>query len=257
MWNKLFIQLKSRNKILFYVGSISLLGALICGLLSVWSPLEVGGIPAFIKPMKFYLALTAAVYTMGWLMVYLQNQQAVKRYSWVVVVTMTVELGIITLQAALGQASHFNISSWPNALLYQLMGVAILIYTFWTAYIGYLFFKQKNFPLWMTPGYIWGIRLGILFFVTAALQGGHMAMLMQHSIGGADGGEGYPLLNWSSLHGDLRVVHFFGIHSLQLFPLLGYYLVPTKRSMVAIALSWLFFLVLLYAQAMKGYPLIG
>lgn len=257
MLNKLIIQLKSRNKILFYVGSISLLGALICAALAMWSPLEVGGIPAFIKPMKFYLALAAAVFTMAWLMVYLKNQKAVRRYSWVVVWTMLVELGIITTQAALGNQSHFNISSWPNAILYQIMGLAILIYTFWTAYIGYLFFKQKEFPLWMNQGYIWGIRMGILFFVLAALQGGHMSAIMRHSMGGMDGGEGYPLLNWSRIHGDLRVIHFFGIHSLQLFPLLGFYLIHSKRSMQVIAVCWLIFLVLLYVQAMKGYPLLG
>ncbi|MBL7770847.1 MAG: hypothetical protein JNK20_17860 [Flavipsychrobacter sp.] len=257
MLNEWIIKLKSRNQVLFYVVLASLTGALICGMLAVVSPLEVGGVSAWIKPMKFYLSLAIAVFTLAWLMVYLKNQKAVRRYSWVVVYTMIVELGIITYQAAAGQASHFNISSWTNALLYQVMGLAIIIFTFWTAYIGYLFFKQKEFPLWMNQGYIWGIRLGILFFVLSAFQGAHMSIINQHSVGGLDGGEGYPLVNWSRVHGDLRVIHFFGMHSLQLFPLLGYYMIHSKRSMQVIAASWFLFLVLLYIQVLKGFPLIG
>ena len=257
MLNEWIIKLKSRNQVLFYVVLASLTGALICGMLAVVSPLEVGGVSAWIKPMKFYLSLAIAVFTLAWLMVYLKNQKAVRRYSCVVVYTMIVELGIITYQAAAGQASHFNISSWTNALLYQVMGLAIIIFTFWTAYIGYLFFKQKEFPLWMNQGYIWGIRLGILFFVLSAFQGAHMSIINQHSVGGLDGGEGYPLVNWSRVHGDLRVIHFFGMHSLQLFPLLGYYMIHSKRSMQVIAASWFLFLVLLYIQVLKGFPLIG
>lgn len=257
MLNKLIRQLKSRNKILFYLGSLSLLGAGISCILAITHPVEVGGVPAWIKPMKFYLALTITVFTLSWVMVYLRNQQLVKRYSCVVVVLMTVELGIISFQAAMGRASHFNNSTSLNTILYNIMGLSIVVFTVWTAIICYQFFKQKEFPLWMTPGYLWGIRLGILFFVLSSFQGLHMAYISQHSIGGLDGGEGYAILNWSRLHGDLRVIHFFGMHSLQLFPLLGYYLIPGKNSMLTVAVSWLFFLLLMYAQVLKGYPLFG
>lgn len=257
MLNKLIRQWKSRNKILFYVGSLSLLGAMVSAVLAIVHPVVVGGVPAWIKPMKFYLALCVTVFTLSWVMVYLRNQPLVKRYSWVVVASMTVELGIISFQAAVGHASHFNNSTSLDATLYNIMGLSIVVFTVWTAIICYQFFKQKEFPLWMTPGYLWGIRLGILFFVLSSFQGLHMAYLSQHSVGGIDGGEGYAILNWSRLHGDLRVIHFFGMHSLQLFPLIGYYLVHGKLSMFAVAISWLFFLLLMYMQVLNGYPLFG
>ena len=50
-----------------------------------------------------------------------------------------------------------------------------------------------------------------------------MSVINSHNIGGKIGETGLPLLNWSTLNGDLRVAHFFGIHSLQIIPILGYY----------------------------------
>jgi hypothetical protein len=38
-----------------------------------------------------------------------------------------------------------------------------------------------------------------------------------------DGTNGIHILNCSKNYGDLGAAHFFGIHALQLLPLLGYY----------------------------------
>lgn len=255
MWSKVFRQLASRNRVLYYVVLVSLLGAIVCAAMACFSNLQVGGVRAWIKPMKFYLSLAITAFTLGWVMVYVNNQRRVRRYSWVVVLTMFIELFAITYQAARGRASHFNSSSTFDILVYNVMGLSIVLFTIWTAVIAFQFFKQRQFPLWMSDGYKWGIRLGILFFVLSSFQGLHMAMLNQHSVGGPDGGEGYWLTNWSSVYGDLRVIHFFGMHSMQLLPLLGYYLIKTKWGIIAVALTWLALLVLLYVQALHGYPL--
>ena len=136
------------------------------------------------------------------------------------------------------------------------MGIAITVFTLWTLYIGILFFRQKEFPPLLPQGYIWGIRMGILLFVVFAFEGGHMAAQLAHTIGAPDGSEGLPVLNWSKQFGDLRVAHFFGMHSLQILPIAGYYFAKTKSGILTLTVAWFFFVCLLYWQAIQAAPLL-
>ncbi|MFN5646105.1 MAG: hypothetical protein ACK57D_11250 [Sphingobacteriales bacterium] len=249
-------QLKSRNPLLFWFGIFNLICALLCFLLTLVTDKEILGINAYIKPAKFFLSIGILGFTMSWYMVYLNNKRAVTIYSWVMIITMAIEMTIIVWQASNGRLSHFNISSQFYGNLFMLMGVAIVTFTLWTLYIGVLFFRQKNFPLDLPEGYIWGIRLGLLFFVIFAFEGGQMAAMLTHTIGGPDGSKGLPLVNWSKSYGDLRVAHFFGMHSLQVLPLMGFYLARTRSQIFLLAITWFLFVVILYWQAILGYPLL-
>jgi hypothetical protein len=249
-------QLKSRNPLLFWFGIFNLACALLCFIMTLVTAKEILGINAYIKPAKFFLSIGIMGFTMSWYMVYLNNRRAVTIYSWVMIITMIIEMTIIVWQASNGRLSHFNISSHFHGNLFKLMGVAIVTFTLWTLYIGILFFRQKNFPLDLPQGYIWGMRLGILFFVIFAFEGGHMVRLLAHTIGGPDGSEGLPFINWSKTYGDLRVAHFFGMHSLQILPLMGFYLARTKTQIFLLAITWFLFVALLYWQATLGFPLL-
>ena len=160
------------------------------------------------------------------------------------------------MQAARGRQSHFNVATAVDGALFTVMGIVITIFTLWTAYMGYLFFKQKTFAQGLSTGYIWGIRTGFVFFVIFAFEGGQMASSLAHTIGAPDGGSGLPLLNWSTRFGDLRVAHFFGMHALQLLPLAGYYFVKTKPALLIAAFIWFILVLLLYVQALRGIPLL-
>lgn len=251
------IQLKSRNKLLYYFGLLNTTGAFVCLLLTGITTTEVLGINAFIKPLKFFVSIVILSFTMGWYMIYLKKQKAVTIYSWVLVLVMTFEMTVVVWQAANGRLSHFNTSTPLYILLFNLMGVAIVIFTLWTLYIGILFFVQKDFPPLLPQGYIWGIRFGILLFVIFAFEGGHMAARLAHTVGAPDGGEGLPLVNWSKHYGDLRIAHFFGMHSLQILPLAGISLTKTKTQILLLSMAWLLFVIILYRQALAGVPLLG
>ncbi|MBC7850845.1 MAG: hypothetical protein H7Y31_13975 [Chitinophagaceae bacterium] len=249
-----FRELKQRNPVLFYSGWISFVGAIVCFVLMLINNTIVLGINAWIKPMKFFLSTTIFCWTIGWYIYYLQWKRKQLIYSWMVFIVLGFELVVVTWQAANGRLSHFNISSSFYLLLFNLMGVAITILTLWTAYIGYLFFRQKQFNI--PRSYLWGIRLGIIYFVIFCFEGGLMAARLSHTVGAADGGEGLPLLNWSRGYGDLRIAHFFGMHSLQVLPLAGYFVFKTTRGIIIFSLVYLALLVGLTVMALNAIPII-
>jgi len=250
-----FSELRKRNKILFNFGWLCMLGAVACILLILIDNTIVTGINAWIKPLKFFLSVGIYSWTMGWLLYYLQSQKKVKSYSWGAVIIMAFELSVIVWQASNGRLSHYNISTPLYAWLFQFMGIAIVTITVWTAYIAYLFFRQKQFTISET--YLWGIRLGIIFFIIFSFEGGVMAYKLQHTVGTTDGGPGLPLLNWSKEYGDLRVAHFFGLHSLQLLPLTGFYLAKKNWQILLFSFLYLALIVLMLVQALNKSPFIG
>ena len=166
---------------------------------------------------------------------------------------MFFENGLILLQAIRKTTSHFNIKTVFDNVCFQLMGTFILIFTITVISITLAFFRQKQFSI--SEPYLWGIRLGLVFFILSSLEGGVMLVLLKHTVGASDGTPGLPIINWSKNYGDLRIAHFFGIHALQILPLLGFYITKTKKQIAIAAVLYFIFVSALLFQALKGNPL--
>ena len=249
-------ELRKRNRMLYNFGWLCIIGAIICIIMTQADKDNIVlGINAYIKPFKFFSSVWIFCWTMGWYLHYLNAPGKARVYSWMVVIVMIYELFVITWQAANGRLSHFNITTPLYGILFTLMGVAISVLAAWTLYIGILFFRKKGFNL--PEAYVWGIRLGIVLFVIFSFEGGFMAQRLSHTVGSPDGGPGLPVLNWSTAFGDLRVAHFFGIHSLQILPLTGYYLARNKKQLFLFTALYLIWLGVLFAQALYKIPVIG
>jgi hypothetical protein len=87
-------------------------------------------------------------------------------------------------------------------------------------------------------------------------------------VGVADGGPGLPLLGWSTVGGDLRVPHFFGLHAMQALPLIGGLLAFsaarrrwTEHGRLALVwtagLGYLGLILLLTWQALRGQSIVA
>jgi len=182
---------------------------------------EVTGLNVWIKPMKFMLSIWIYTWTMAWMLDYLPKEKT-SIISWTIVATMWIETILLLIQAVRGVPSHFNVFTGAfNAAVFGAMGVAILINTMAVGYAALLFFTE-DVPL--SESMVWAIRLGLILFVAAGIEGGFMGRLLQHSVGVPDGGEGLPFLNWSVKGGDLRIAHFVGMHALQLLPMLALFI---------------------------------
>ena len=248
-----FSELKRRNALLFWFGFFNLAMAVICLALMPFEEMTMLGVNLWLKPFKFYASVGIMVLTIGWLMYYLNDQKKVNRYSWIIVITMFFENGIIFTQSARQTTSHFNYSSTLNSVLFSIMGILIIIFTIIMILVCIAFFRQKQFSI--PAAYLWGIRFGILFFIIFSLEGGMMIGLMKHTVGGVDGGAGLPVVNWSNEHGDLRTAHFLGIHSLQVLPLFGYYISKTKSQTILFSAVYFLLCSALFLQAINGIPL--
>lgn len=218
-----FVEIVERMpRVLLWTAAAHVAVALVC--LLAWRvevPLVGGAHPA-LKPLKFGVSIALFLGTMGALIPRLSAPPAVHgALAWTLAVTMVVEMVPIVGQSLRGTASHFNTGGPLDRAAWAAMVLAIVVAT--VALVGTTLLATVR-PLVgadgdaLSPLSTWAWRLGLWLLLLAPLTGFLMGGRLQHSVGGADGGPGLPLAGWSVLHGDLRVVHFFALHALQVLP---------------------------------------
>ena len=212
------------------------------------------GLNPWVKPLKFAVSIAIYLFTIALFISYLPSWG--RRLEWVSLViagTLLVEIVLISMQALRGTTSHFNSATPFDGTVFAIMAIAILANTLMVAIVLVQYFRD---PPALSPGYLWGIRLGLFVFIVASLQGFMMASRGAHTVGAPDGGPGLPFVNWSTEHGDLRVAHFVGLHGLQVIPLVGYLsksvlAVLAVAGLVAGLMAWTLL------RALSGRPLVS
>ncbi|MFT6879374.1 MAG: hypothetical protein ACI9QN_001611 [Arcticibacterium sp.] len=259
---KLLKEILERNRILAIMGAFFLVLAAVLACYAMVNTVKVLGINSMLKPIKFALSTSFYAWSMAYLLFYLNNQRAVKWYSILALVTMFFENGIITIQALLGKRSHFNVDDTLGEVLYGIMGVMIVWLTTATLVIAIRFIRQKTYRVNKTIAL--SIKLGLILFVVFSFFGGYLSAVNSHNVGGEMGKEGLFFLDWSHLFGDLRVGHFFGIHSLQAIPLFGFFISSkslarsdTKLMVWLFTLTYTSFVCFTIWQALNGKSLFG
>jgi hypothetical protein len=261
---------------------LSMLALIVVALVGLAAdPRVITGALAWMKPLKF--AVSVAVYgaTLLWMLTFVTDRaRLVALLSWGLFLGFSLELFLIVGQVLRGTTSHFNRTTPFDSAVWDTMGAAIVAMWFLNVVVAFLLLRRRFAP----APVIWGVRLGLI----AALIGMAVAFLMAqptpdqiavmdaggaspivgaHAVGVEDGGPGLPIVGWSTVGGDLRAAHFFGLHALQALPLFGLALtrlgpcwltLRARSHLVGIAgLAWIGWIALLAWQALRGQSVIA
>ena len=251
-------ELRHRDPVLFWIGALMVLALIVVTLLSIGDTRLILGLNPWVKPMKFLSSITIFLWTVAWFMPETLPRQGLRNIvRWTIGPAMLIEIVCIILQSARGATSHFNVASPFDAAIFSLMGMTIAVNTI--AMLLFLAIVRRDTPP-KRAGYIWGIRLGVAIFLLASFEGAMIVSNNAHTVGAPDGGPGLPFVNWSTSAGDLRIAHFFGMHAMQVLPLLGFVLdrakAPARGVVIAVSVAWVAIMGGLLMMALQGRPLL-
>lgn len=256
-------ELRSRNRLL---SAVTLAHLALAGLFTILMAVDgrtLLGRNVWTKPWKFAVSIAIFTATMAWILPSLSLTDRVEKLAtYTISGAMTIEIALISTQAARGVASHFNTSTPLDTTVFVSMGVTITISS---SVVAYVLWRVVREPPDLPPAYLWGLGLGMLLFVITSFQGWLMVFRQSHVVGAPNDGPGLTLLNWSLTGGDLRIAHLVGLHALQALPLTGYFATRWARLSTRGALAVVGLVSVVYAGliavtlalALLGTPLVS
>jgi len=259
----IFTTVRTQSPILFTIVLIHCIIAISCMVALFIDDRVLMGVNTWIKPLKFSISIAIYLITVGYLItLYPYSKRKRNGINNITSWTLLIEMGIIFFQASRGIPSHYNESTLLDALLFAGMGIMITI----NVLTMVLFiFDTIRLKLKTSKSIQWAILLGWIVIIIGSWIGGQMINQLSHNVGVADGGAGLPLVNWSTIGGDLRIAHFFGLHGIQIIPLFALWVSKkwktTNRNQIItvtiFGLSYASWIGFVFYQAKQGIPLIS
>lgn len=201
----------------------------------------VNDVNVWVKPLKFEASLALYLGTLAWFWGYLapgaRSARGLRIFAAASVTLIAFEIAYIAAQSARGVGSHFNQSTPLEGLLFTLMGLAALVFTTLPAALGIAVARRPRqdlapaFRLAVVLGLILTAVLGIAAGIAISVNGGHWVGTTATDAGGL------PVFGWTRQGGDLRVAHFFGLHALQILPVVGW--LVARRQPAGTGFVWL------------------
>lgn len=260
--NHIFRTVKDESRTVYWIAMITFALGFICLVGLAIDDRTLMGVSVWIKPLKFTVSIAIYILTIGFLLTLYPYSIKKKRIiNGIVAWTLFIEIVIIICQASRGVQSHYNTSSLFDAVLYNCMGLLTVINVF---VLIILVIDTIRLKLNTDKSVQWAILGGLLIVLFSSWIGGQMISQLSHNIGVADGGPGLPLVNWSTVGGDLRIAHFFGLHGIQIIPFFAFWIskkwqLPSRNQIIIVTIfgllyaSWIGFV---FYQAKQGIPLI-
>lgn len=114
------------SKVLYTIGAFWVFVALLHTVVLAGTGFEWAGSVSWRKPITFGLSVGMLLATVGWILDRLPNRpRRAGAIAWILGAASTVEVGLITLQAWRGEASHFNSFDETNARIFSSMAVMV------------------------------------------------------------------------------------------------------------------------------------
>jgi len=223
------------------------------------------GVSVWTKPFKFALSLGVYFITIAIYAQYMPERYFTLKRGWLLVLIPTAcalfEIVYITLQASQGETSHFNSSSAYHATMYSLMGLGAVMLVSILVWMAFSIARNES----LNNPVVLAIVIGLLltFFLGGGL-GGYLGNQSGHWVGGVTtDANGSWLFNWARDGGDLRVAHFFGMHAMQVIPIVG--LLVSKRmnqsmaivTIVVVSCTYTALTLFAFYQALNAQPFLA
>jgi hypothetical protein len=226
-----------------------------------------GGEGVWLKPLKFGISTLLYLGTLLWTVSSLgADWRQGRALLWIAAtasLTALFEILYIGIQAGLGQASHFNLSTPFHAAMYSLMAIAAVALVLSGGALGLVAFLDPAAAL--SKPMRWGTGLAfllstILTITTALTMGGRLT----HHVGLEPAAAlRVPLTSWSLTVGDMRVPHFLATHLMQAGPLFAWLAATTVSDRVATAavigfcLAWAGLTLWVFRIVLGGRPFLA
>lgn len=217
------------------------------------------------KPLKFNLSLAIHAATLAWVT---SRLSPAFRSNWLLSIVAlaflgasVMEIGYITYQAAIGEPSHFNMSTTFNRLMWSAMAIAAVVVIAPAAVLGVAAMLDNDVSL--APSARLAVVIGLtggtlLTLVTAFSIGANMSAFVGSVP--VDDSQRMILTGWSLIAGDLRVPHFLSTHMIQIIPVAGIVIARLMISRIgfvvvaAASMLYVAFTLFEYARALDGAP---
>ena len=260
----IFSALADRHAMWWRAALASLALLMFCAGISLFDERTINGISVWSKPFKFSLSLAVYFATLAWFAPLMPNGYFQTRkgrlLTWIAIGCALFEMVYIVLQASRGEASHFNLTTPFYSVMYSLMGAGAVMLVTVCLWMGVVILREHG----TRDPFVLAVGLGlILTFVLGGGFGGYLGSHMGHWVGGTQSdANGLWLLRWSRDGGDLRVAHFFGMHAMQVLPVIAAMLpasVGRSRAIgvvVGAAVVYATVTTFTFVQAVLGVPFI-
>lgn len=208
---------------MYVAGSILILSGLFHVLVFLISGGSWEGPISWRKPILFGITGGLTTVSVAWVIGYLAQRKSLRVMSWIFTVSMFIEVALITMQRWRGVASHFNVATPFDGIVFAMMGTLIMIVAVLIAIVTFKSFRFLN----ANPEMKLAIRSGLLFLNLTNVLGmilvAYGNYILQVSPGHAP--------NIYGQAGMMKVPHGLAIHAIQVLPILAWLLNFTQREL--------------------------